>query len=247
MFGESIRSQATNAGIALPAESPRSVGSSDLEMAVERPPDFLLPLCCPRILYVDGEFIEAEGDRDMLFLGLFHGVGQDDVRYLWCCLTCNTQIIATENGITSPMQVSAEDLHWVQVCPDHGLQTVVVDFKYTPPTMSWCCIVAGTPHNGCQRMFRQNEILNDGQVRQNEILNDGQVRQNEFLNGAEQETVEDELETMIDDLGVEDAMHDAQLPEDSDAAMWNRLADIVRIDSDDSDNVWGRLQSISEY
>ena len=90
-------------------------------------------LCCPRILFADGIFVE-QSDRRMEYMGL-DGNGSMH----WTCLSCDG--VMALNGLPTSDPVRS--------CPQHGRMCYVMDRRLLDGLPFWSC---------CDRRDNQNEM-----------------------------------------------------------------------------------------
>ena len=90
-------------------------------------------LCCPRILFADGIFVE-QNDRRMEYMGL-DGNGSMH----WTCLSCDG--VMALNGLPTSDPVRS--------CPQHGRMCYVMDRRLLDGLPFWSC---------CDRRDNRNEM-----------------------------------------------------------------------------------------
>ena len=77
-----------------------------------------VPLCCPRMLFADGQFFQDRTDRRMRYTGTR---GMD---HSWTCLSCMREVFQSAIDVP-PMDM----VTWLPplLCQEHGLMRLVVD------------------------------------------------------------------------------------------------------------------------
>ena len=93
-----------------------------------------VPLCCPRMLFADGQFFQDWSDRRMRYTGTR---GMD---HSWTCLSCMREVFQSAIDVP-PMDM----VTWLPplLCQEHGLMRLVVDCAEPSPIRGrrWfaCC------------------------------------------------------------------------------------------------------------
>jgi hypothetical protein len=110
----------------VPAEAP-SHEAPPAEVPAEAPAHAVritnvVALCCPRLLFANGIFVEQPCDRRMEYMGL-DGNGSEN----WTCLRCDAGIALDVLPTSDP------------VCPEHGRMCYVMDRRMLDGAPFWSC------------------------------------------------------------------------------------------------------------
>ena len=106
--------------------------SGDQPMVEMLPPQHLIPLCCPRVLAIDGEYVEAAADNRMRWFPTWSGNGTWEAR--WRCFGCGTEVGLEQLRCPEPRDR--------EVCLFDGTRSLSCNLR--TGVRRWVCILGGS-------------------------------------------------------------------------------------------------------